>query len=285
MKRFAGDFSVQQLHNLVAVPQMLALILVIDVVAYFGGLLYWYGYVMADSATPMWAWPFIPDCPLFGLLGGLGLLVVTARDYWSAGARFRAQRYLLAGAAVSLLLWLSTYLPGASQGWSQQGAMLGLWGWVLLLVGLLFHRAPSWLLGLFAFGQIKYGIWTVTAWLLFWQNTAAVNGSPLFTFESVFMTIMHIGLVAQGLFLLSYFRPNLTATVVSFGWFALSDYIDYGLGFYPAIPEQFIPLSVMKWSTIAVTFALSACYLWIALKDKFGTRPEEAREGRASQFA
>lgn len=163
--------------------------------------------------------------------------------------------------------------------------MIGLWGWVLLTVGLFFRRAPSWLLGLFAFGQIKYGIWTVTAWLLFWQNTAATYGSPLFTFDSVFMTITHIGLIMQGLFLLTYFRPNLAATAVSFGWFALSDYVDYGLGYYPTIPEQFIPLSVMKWSTIAVTFVLSACYLWIALKDKFRAGPEKARKGRASQIA
>ena len=284
MRRVSDGFGVRSFHDLVAVPQLLALLLLIDVAAYFGGLLYWYGYVMADSGTSIWAWPFIPDCPLFGLLGGLALMMVTARNYWSDDARARARRYLLVGGAISLMLWMSTYLPSAAQGWKQQGAMLGVWSGVLLLVGMLFLRAPTWLLGLIAFGQIKYGIWTVTAWLLFWQNTAAAYGSPLFTFDSLFMTITHIGLIAQGLFLLTYFRPNLTATVVSFGWFLLSDYVDYGLGFYPAIPEQFIPLSVMQWSTIAVTFILSGCYLWIALRDRFSAQPKEVSEKRASQF-
>ena len=68
-------------------PQLLTLILTLDVAAYFAGLLFWYGYVMTDAHTPMWAWPFIPDCPFFGLLGGVGLLMVVARRRWSDAAR------------------------------------------------------------------------------------------------------------------------------------------------------------------------------------------------------
>jgi uncharacterized membrane protein YpjA len=111
------------------------------------------------------------------------------------------------------------------------------------------------------------------------------------------MTIIHIGLIAQGLLLLTYFKPApmslegatknekysayglqptfcvfapsrefifrldwLTA-LVSFIWFASSDYVDYALGFHPAIPEQFIPVSVMQWSTVAVTLLLSSLYV------------------------
>ncbi len=255
---------IQWLQRLAALAPLLTLLVVIDVAAYFGGLLYWYGYVMANPQTPMWAWPFIPDCPLFGLLGGIGMLMVTAKWFWADADQAKAQRYLALLAGMSTLLWLSTYLPGVSSAWRWQGAMLAVWSWSLVLATIFFRQAPAWLLGLFAFGQIKYGIWTITAWLVYWRNTALVYGSPDFSFDSVFMTLTHIGLLGQGIFLLTYFRPDLTTVLVSFGWFALSDFVDYGLGFYPGLPLDFIPLPIMQWSTIAVTIGLSVIYLWLS---------------------
>lgn len=255
--------AIRLVQQVVRVPQVLALIVVIDVAAYFGGLLYWYGYVMADPATPWWTWPFIPDCPLFGLLGGLGLLMVTAQQREQHEDPQRAQRPLWIAAVASLLIWLSTYLPGVGQGWAQQSAMLAVWSWSLLVGAIWFRRPPAWLLGLFAFGQIKYGIWTISAWLLYWRSTAALYGAPHFSFDSVLMTTTHIGLVAQGVLLLTYFRPDWRAALVGLVWFGVSDFVDYGLGFYPAIPEQFISLTFMQWSTISVTLLLSALYaLW-----------------------
>ena len=276
---------IRWLQDLVATPSLLVLIVAVDVVAYFGGLLYWYGYVMAQPDTPMWAWPFIPDCPLFGLLGGLGLLMVTARRYWSETAQARGRRWLAWIAGLSVAVWLSTYLPGVPAAWASQAAMLGVWSWVLVIGAVFFRRAPAWLLGLFAFGQIKYGIWTVTAWLLFWQNTAAAYGTPLLTFDSIFMTVTHLAMIGQGIFLLTYFRPTISAALVSFGWFALSDYVDYGLGFYPAIPQQFIPLAVMQWSTITVTFLLTGLYLGLAIWGRATGSAQEPRDEQASQYA
>lgn len=271
------------LQPIVAWPSILTLIILVDVVAYFGGLLYWYGYVMADPAVPLWTWPFIPDCPLFGLLGGLGLLMVTARDFWSERAQRQAQRWLWVAAAVSIILWLSTYLPIAPAGWRAQSAMWGVWAWVMVVGAAFFRQAPRWLLGIFAFGQIKYGVWTVTAWLLFWRNTAEAFGAPAFTFDSVFMTLTHLALIGQGLFLLTYFRPNLTAALTAFVWFGLSDFVDYGLGYYPAIPEMYIPLRVMQWSTIGMTFLLTGWYLWMAWQDtRRGSRVAPSRGRDAS---
>jgi len=245
----------------VAGPQVLALALVIDLAAYFAGLLFWYDYVMADPATPWWAWPFIPDCPLFGLLGGIGLLMVTAQRYWPADAVARGQRTLGALAAASTLVWLTTLLPVASPGWAAQGAMFAVLSGSLIVAAVWFRRPPVWLLGIFAFGQIKYGIWTITAWLLYWRSTAAYFGAPNFSFDSIFMTVMHIGLLAQGVFLLTYFRPTWRAGVVAAVWFGLSDFMDYGLGFFPQIPQMLISLSFMQWSTMAVTALLSVVYL------------------------
>jgi uncharacterized membrane protein YpjA len=248
--------------QVVAGPQLLTLLLVTNLAAYFAGLLFWYGYVMTDPTTPIWAWPFIPDCPLFGLLGGLGLLMVIAQSHWSVAAQIRGQRWLWIMALVSVVVWLSTYLPGVSDGWAQQGAMFALWSWALLVAALWFRRPPAWLLGIFAFGQIKYGIWTITAWLLYWRSTAELFGAPHFSFDSISMTLAHIGLAAQGLLLLTYFRPTRLTTWAALVWFGLSDFVDYGLGFYPAIPEQLISLVIVQWSTITVTLLLVALY-WL----------------------
>ena len=171
-------------------------------------------------------------------------------------------------------------------------ATLALWAGSLVLCAVFFRRTPSWLLALVAFGQIKYGIWTITAWALFWRNTSTALGSPLVTPDSVLMTVTHIGLAAQGVLLLTYFRPDLVAVVVSFGWFALSDFIDYGLEYSPAIPEEFIPLAAMQWSTIAFTLTLSGLLLWLALRARSepesDTVPEagtgSCRKQGASQF-
>lgn len=255
--------QIQWLQRLAATAPLLTLLVVVDIAAYFGGLLYWYGYVMANPSTPMWAWPFIPDCPLFGLLGGIGMLMVTAKWFWSDWQTLKFLQALWVTACLSTLLWLSTYMAGVGGGWQLLGATLAVWIWSLLLAAYFFRQAPAWLLGIFAFGQIKYGIWTITAWLVYWCNTALVYGAPDYSFDSVFMTITHVGLFAQGVFLLTYFRPDGRAVLASFTWFALSDFMDYGLGFYPGLPLQFIPLPIMQWSTIAVTIGISALYLWL----------------------
>lgn len=266
-------------QQLVAGPQLLALLLVIDLAAYFLGLLFWYGYVMTDPATPVWAWPFIPDCPLFGLLGGLGLLMVIAQQQWSIEAQARGQRWLWGATLSALVIWLSTYLPGAGEGWRQQGATFALLSWALLATAIWFRKPPAWLLGIFAFGQIKYGIWTITAWLLYWRSTAELLGSPHFSFDSISMTLAHIGLAAQGLFLLTYFRPTRFAAPAALLWFGLSDFVDYGLGFYPAIPEQLISLDVVQWSTITVTGLLVVVY-WLASLNFDSFRPVAAEPQR-----
>lgn len=254
------------LHALVAFPPLLTLLLAIDVFAYFAGLLFWYGAVLANplNSPPLWVWPFIPDCPLAGLLGGLGLLMMTAHRFWSAEAQARTQRALLIVGAFSSMIWLSTYIQGVPVFWTQLGPTIALWSWSLLIAGALFHRSPAWLLGLFAFGQIKYGIWTVTAWVVYWRNTALMLGTPDFNFISILMTVSHIALFGQGVFLLSYFKVTPRAALMSLLWYALSDYMDYGLGWYPSLPLAFIPLPIMQWHTIIVTFLLSGTYLWLS---------------------
>ncbi len=255
---------------------ILTIIVIVDVFAYFAGLLYWYGYVMADPLVPMWAWPFIPDCPLFGLLGALGLLMVIAKKRWSEADQSRGQRWVVSLGGLFGLLWLTTYLAAAPIWWQQQASMIGLAAWVLILAGLLFKQAPNWLITLFAFGQILYGLWTVSVWLIFWYNTNALLGAPQFTLDSIVMTIAHLGLIAQGVFLLSYIKPRVVSVGIAFLWFALSAYIDYGLLYYPEIPEQFIPLPLVQWGTIAMTFVLPLLFLWMSRSQSLENTPHQA---------
>lgn len=260
------DWTLQRLRAWIALPQVLALVVVINIAAYVAGLLFWYGDVMGDPATPWWAWLFIPDCPLFALLGGLGLLMVVAQRHWSPEDQRRGQRALAVAALLSVPVWLSTGLPGVAAGWAQQNAMLAVWTLVLALGAIWFTRPPVWLLGIFALGQIKYGIWTITAWLLYWDSTAKLLGAPHFSVDSVAMTVTHVGLALQGVLLLAYFRPTRTAALAGLLWFGASDFVDYGLGFHPAIPPEFISLTVLQWSTIAVTLVMSAWYFRVGLR-------------------
>lgn len=277
---------IEWLQMMVALPPLLTLTLVICVFAYFAGLLFWYGIVMANiyAPAPIWSWPFIPDCPLAGLLGGLGLLTVTAHKFWSEPAQAKTQRSLLIVGVVSALLWLSTYLPGVPIIWQQLGPTIGVWSWALLLCGALFHKMPAWLLGVIAFGEIKYGIWTVTAWLVYWRNTAIIDGAPDFNFISILMTVSHLALLGMGVFLLTYFKPTRTAALVSFLWYALSDFMDYGLGFYPSLPLKYIPLSIMQWHTIAVTFLLTGIYLWLSSSQRTTSTVDDGASRRVEQI-
>lgn len=256
----------RSLHDFVARPWVLSALVFTNVLAYFGGLLYWYGQyiVIVDPAT--WIWPFIPDCPLWGLLGGLSLLIVVSKNYWSDNAEALAQRIILIIGAVSALLWLATYLSNAPIESVNQRAMLGVFSWTMLLFGALFRMAPSWLLAIAAAGNIKYGVWTVSAWLVYWRTTSLAFGSPHFSPDSIAMTTTHLGMIAQGLLLFTFFKPTRTAALAVFAWFALSDFVDYGLGYYPPIPEQFIPLPIMQWSTIGMTILLSGWLWWLSTR-------------------
>jgi uncharacterized membrane protein YpjA len=261
---------VRKVQHVVALPHLLVFILALDALGYFAGMTGWYGPVLRQADTPVWAWLFIPDCPLFGLLGGLALLMVVAQQTWSGARQQAVQKWLVVGGGVALLLALAygmAWLPGDVETQRGMAALYGLLGVSLLLLGLSFVRRPNWLLCVVAVGQIKYGIWTITVWMLFWRNTTALYGAPLFTVEGILMTVAHVGLALQGLLLLTYFRPARVGALVALGWFALSDLVDYGpvawgLGWHPNVPP-ILPLAFIRNSTILATWLL-ALALWVA---------------------
>ncbi len=255
-------------------PQLLALIVTIDIFAYFAGLLFWYGGFIIALDPPIWAWLFIPDCPLFALLGALGLLMVNAQQRSNQLEQQETQRVFLFAGGIALLFWASTYLPIVPETWQQQAAMFGILAVVLFICAFAFQQVPTWLLGIFVAGQIKYGIWTVQAWLLYWINTAEQIGAPLFRFDGVLMTVSHVAMILQGLALLTFLRPDWRTALAAILWFGLSDYVDYGVGFHPPVYPDLMPIETLQWTTVAVTILLSS---WFILADRFFYRHAASR--------
>jgi uncharacterized membrane protein YpjA len=111
-------------------------------------------------------------------------------------------------------------------------------------------------------GLIKYGLWTITVWVLFWR--AGYPATP----ESVLMTIAHVGMALEGVMLAS-FLSNLRwrDVFITAGWFFLSDWVDYGLGFRPrmapGVSERF-----MMWEMIVATGLLCLFLGWLVWRRK-----------------
>ncbi|MCC7352798.1 MAG: DUF1405 domain-containing protein [Anaerolineae bacterium] len=191
--------SLAELYNRVRLwvltPSIVALIVAIDLFSFVVGCIFWYGRQL--PATPWWAWVFVPDCPLFALLGGIAI------------------------------------------------------------VGLLTGHRSSLFESIVAMGSLKYAIWTIVAWVLYYAEARTM---PL---VGVVMIVSHIGLAVQGLFILSFVRLDAVVALLSGAWFLLSDYMDYGLGFHPGVPSA-ASLPWMQWHTIAVTIGLTLAFLWMA---------------------
>jgi uncharacterized membrane protein YpjA len=269
------------LHGLLRRPWILAAVLVVDMLGFVWGILYWYGRQL--PGLPLWTWPFVPDCPLFGLVGGLALWLVVAQE-WSSIARRRTRAGLVAVGVISLLVIGVAYAAGgraSTQGWARWVATYeSLWGLLAMLsfiTAVIWDCVPNWVLSIAAMGQLKYGLWTVFAWLVFWWNTHG-----LFTFESVFLTVTHLAMMIQGLTLFVYYQPSCRGTLMAGSWFLLSDFIDYGLGHHPRLPRQ-VPVSLMQWHTIFVTFVLTGVFWWLSGKQGWLRFPSPRLATRASR--
>jgi uncharacterized membrane protein YpjA len=111
-----------------------------------------------------------------------------------------------------------------------------------------------------AFGLIKYGMWTVFVWVVYWVNTGGD-----FTGESVIMTLSHLGMILQGLFLLSFLQMDWPTVIVCVFWYGLSDWMDYGpFQTYPHFDTRIVPLGLIQWHTIVMTVLLSGLFAYMA---------------------
>jgi uncharacterized membrane protein YpjA len=151
--------------------------------AFVFGTAGWYGRFFGEVQAPLWAYPFIPDCPLAALLFGAAVLLM--------------------------------HLGRRSNLLNQLAAVF----------------------------CVKYGVWTITFWALYWALTGDVELSSLFSGPVMFVT--HFGLTIMGLLLLRYVQPNVRDSALVLAWFVLSDLVDYapiaagrlgGYGYYPPLP-------------------------------------------------
>ena len=124
-----------------ALPQVLVLILALDALGYFAGMTGWYGPVLRQPTTPVWAWPFIPDCPLFGLLGGLALLLGLPMPV--------APLLLLLASLVLTIIFVAIYRlrPDSASAVMGSGAALWVVGNLLWLLGSPLASVVPWWVG------------------------------------------------------------------------------------------------------------------------------------------
>jgi uncharacterized membrane protein YpjA len=176
----------------------------------------WYGPQIA--AAPIWAWPFIPDCPAAALYATIAFL------------------------------------------------------------GLYYGRNWGWFNAFASFACVKYGLWTVAFWLRHWSQAGFTDG--YFPMEAM-LFVAHIGLTCEGILLATRIGPlGLPARLAIIGWFALSIFMDYGLGFHPpltyAVPEAFV-----LWLAVILTTACGAALLILPGRLALPTRdgPAPARAG------
>lgn len=133
---------------------------------------------------------------------------------------------------------------------------------VVSLALILFKRRVPMYDAWVAFGLVKYGVWTVLIWIVYWINTGGD-----FTMESVTMAVAHTGMILEGLFLFSFLKMDWPTAIVCAIWYGLSDWMDYGpFQTYPHFPTDIIPLDLIQWHTIAVTLLLTALYVYLAWK-------------------
>ncbi len=151
--------------------------------AFIIGTVGWYGGFFIEVNAPLWAYPFIPDCPLAAGLFGVALLLMH------------------------------------------------------------YNRGSNLLNQIAAVFCIKYGVWTMSFWALYWARTGDIEMSSLFSGPVMFVT--HLGLFIMGLLLLQYVKPSVRDSLITLGWFVASDLVDYlpiaagrwgGYGYYPPLP-------------------------------------------------
>jgi uncharacterized membrane protein YpjA len=123
--------------------------------------------------------------------------------------------------------------------------------------------ATAWLATWAVFSNIKYGLWTVVFWLLWWQ------GPGSFTLESLTMTFTHAAMVAMGASLLLFYQPRPWQVVMVAAWFALNDYLDYWQHLAPSVPPG-VSLDLLQVEQVTVTGLLTVGLLWLSFRVKAG---------------
>jgi uncharacterized membrane protein YpjA len=167
----------------------------------------------------------------------------------------------VAGFAVGALYWYGVQIARTSPllwPWLVDSP-LGVLCYAVVLPLIRRGRGPrrEWLATWAVFANVKYGLWTVIYWLLWW------TGPGFLQLESVTLTLTHAAMVAMGASLLVFFRPRPWQVLTVAAWFAFNDYLDYWGGLTPRVPPG-VSLEVLKWEQVIVTALLTLGLLALA---------------------
>jgi uncharacterized membrane protein YpjA len=111
----------------------------------------------------------------------------------------------------------------------------------------------GWLRGIVeAFAVItsfKYGIWAVT---MIWAG--AYQGDPV-GWQGWMLTISHLGMAVEALLYLQLYTYRFAPILVVAAWTLWNDYMDYGVGVFPWLPESLEDdLSTVAAFTVELSF-------------------------------
>jgi uncharacterized membrane protein YpjA len=140
-------------------------------------------------------------------------------------------------------LWALLFIPDCPL-----AALLG----TIALFGLRAGRDWRWFYALTAFFCIKYGLWTIAFWLRQW------SGSGVILPVEAMLFVTHIGLLCEGLLLVPHIgRLPLPQRLGVIAWFALSVFVDYGLGFHPPLTSH-VSRDFIFWLASGLTALVGA---------------------------
>ncbi len=114
-------------------------------------------------------------------------------------------------------------------------------------------RKPGWSLlnGVAAFAGLKYGVWTIAYWFLFWREGGDVG------WMGWLLTFTHAVMALEGAYLLYYVRLEVRGTATIIGWFLLQDWADYGAwNLHPGLPDMSL-VPAMRVEAVLSTLLLS----------------------------
>jgi uncharacterized membrane protein YpjA len=117
-----------------------------------------------------------------------------------------------------------------------------------------------------AVALIKYGIWAASI-----IAAGAVQGEPI-VWQDGMLSIGHLGMAAEALLYLAFFRPSAVSLSIAAIWVISNDFIDYGIGIYPWLPDTVADdLNAVSLFTFALSLASVLTIVIPYLKRKTGS--------------
>jgi uncharacterized membrane protein YpjA len=116
--------------------------------------------------------------------------------------------------------------------------------------------------------SFKYGIWAVS---MIW---AGAYQGDLINWQDWMLTLSHLGMAAEALLYLRLYTYRSAAVIVVAAWTLINDYMDYGVGVFPWLPETLLDdLSIVAAFTVELSFvSIIIAMVMIKIRDVLDKR-------------